>query len=127
VLPSHSALFGLQVAAEVQARYSKLQFRDSYTIGVLTSDEREHIDTCQILITEPSCAEMILMAGHHSSLFARIRYVIFDEVHNIVSSNGYIWEHLLTYINSPFVALSATVGNPADFGNWLLKLEMVRD
>ena len=75
---------------------------------------------------EPACAEMLLLAGKHSSLFPRIRYVIFDEVHNIVSSDGSVWEHLLTFINAPFVALSATVGNPEEFTRWLERLEMVR-
>ena len=61
---------------------------------------------------EPECAEILLLAGRHSPLFPRIRCVIFDEVHNIVSKEGSVWEHLLTFINAPFVALSATVGNP---------------
>jgi hypothetical protein len=75
---------------------------------------------------EPDCAELLLLAGKHSPLFARIRYVIFDEVHNIVSKEGSVWEHLLTFINAPFVALSATVGNPEDFMSWLQRLETVR-
>jgi superfamily II RNA helicase len=69
---------------------------------------------------------MVLLASEHSALLPRIRYVIFDEVHNIVSKDGDVWEHLLSYIEAPFVALSATVGNPEQFGEWLCKLEQVR-
>ena len=116
-----------QVAAEIEARYSKKQRANNvYTIGVLTQDEREHVDNCQILVMEPSCAETLLLAGRHSALFPRIRFVIFDEVHNIVGKDGCVWEHLLTFIAAPFVALSATVGNPKEFGEWLGRLEAVR-
>ena len=97
-----------------------------YTIGVLTRDEREHVDNCQVLVMEPHCAETLLLAGAHSALLPRIRYVIFDEVHNIVGQGGEVWEHLLTFISAPFVALSATVGNPVEFGRWLGRLEAVR-
>lgn len=82
---------------------------------------------CFWQVMEPECAELLLLAGRHSPLFARIRCVIFDEVHNIVSKEGSVWEHLLTFINAPFVALSATVGNPEEFMGWLQRLETVRD
>jgi superfamily II RNA helicase len=95
-------------------------------VGVLTRDEREHIHNCQVLIMQPNCAEMVLLASEHGALLPRIRYVIFDEVHNIVSKDGDVWEHLLSFIEAPFVALSATVGNPEQFGEWLCKLEQVR-
>ncbi len=114
------------MAAEVEARFSKNQPQGTYTVGVLTKDEREHILNCQVLIMQPNCAEMVLLASEHSALLPRIRYVIFDEVHNIVSKDGDVWEHLLSYIEAPFVALSATVGNPEQFGEWLCKLEQVR-
>ncbi len=49
-----------QVAAEIEARYSKRQKKeDFYTVGVLTRDDREHVDNCQILVrtsTQLSCA-----------------------------------------------------------------------
>ena len=56
----------------------------------------------------------------------RIRFFVFDEVHNIVSENGAVWEHLLVLVNQPFLALSATIGNPDQFAAWLERLEEAR-
>ena len=56
----------------------------------------------------------------------RIRFFVFDEVHNIVSENGAVWEHLLVLVNQPFLALSATIGNPDQFAAWLERLEEER-
>jgi superfamily II RNA helicase len=118
----------VQVAAEVQARYAKnyVHMPGMEMIGVLTASDRENVETCQILITEPYCAELLTTAPHYRRLMARVRYVIFDEVHNIVGTDGKVWENLLTLTHSPFIALSATVGNPDDFGGWLNSLEKAR-
>lgn len=50
----------------------------------------------------------------------RIRYVILDEIHCISSpEEGKVWEHVLLLLSAPFIALSATVGDPEAFVSWL--------
>ncbi len=42
-------------------------------------------------------------------------------------SAGAIWEHLLTFIQCPFLALSATVGNPDHVHGWLASLKELQE
>jgi superfamily II RNA helicase len=44
--------------------------------------------------------------------------VIFDEIHNLLSDNGDIWERLLLVTGAPLLALSATLGNADEFHQW---------
>ncbi len=49
-----------------------------------------------------------------------MKRIIFDEVHCIgQAEDGVIWEQLLLLSPCPIIALSATVGNPLDFKDWL--------
>jgi hypothetical protein len=53
-------------------------------------------------------------------LVKRIKWCIFDEVHNINDAElGAVWERLLQLTSCPFLALSATVGEPEKFRDWL--------
>ena len=57
----------------------------------------------------------------------RVKYVIIDEVHSLASwDNGPITERILHLIDAPFIALSATIGNPAVIHSWLSELEATR-
>jgi hypothetical protein len=50
----------------------------------------------------------------------RVKRIIFDEVHCIGQSDeGVVWEQLLLLAPCPIIALSATVGNPEKFEDWL--------
>jgi hypothetical protein len=68
----------------------------------------------QIMLLAPSNAEK------KSSWSNRIKRIIFDEVHCIgQADDGLVWEQLLLLAPCPIIALSATVGNPADLSGWL--------
>ncbi len=111
-----------QVSAEVYARFSRVPTKDGQSVvGVFTRDYRHDYLRCRILVTVPQCFEILLLSPAQQKTWTpRIRYVIFDEIHSIGEvSGGACWEHLLLMIPSPFVALSATVGNPAAFHQWL--------
>ena len=74
----------------------------------------------QVLVTIPSVFEHVMLAPRYQQWAKRVKYVIFDEVHCVdTSAEGHMWERLLLVTRSPFLALSATVGNAKDFQNWL--------
>ncbi|XP_059100446.1 probable ATP-dependent RNA helicase DDX60 [Peromyscus eremicus] len=102
-----------QVAATVQNRYTKILPAGEALCGVFTRDYRHDALNCQVLITVPTCFEILLLAPHRQNWVKKIRYVIFDEVHCLGGEIGAeIWEHLLVMIRCPFLALSATISNP---------------
>eukprot|EP01061_Rhynchopus_euleeides_P034169 TRINITY_DN578_c0_g1_i1.p1 TRINITY_DN578_c0_g1~~TRINITY_DN578_c0_g1_i1.p1 ORF type:complete len:2128 (+),score=1061.57 TRINITY_DN578_c0_g1_i1:428-6385(+) len=74
----------------------------------------------QILITIPSVFEHVMLAPRYQQWAKRVKYVIFDEVHCVdTSAEGHLWERLLMCTRSPYLALSATVGNFEAFKTWL--------
>ena len=41
----------------------------------------------------------------------------------ISKEGGDVWERLILFLQCPFLALSATVGNPTEFESWLKEVE----
>jgi len=63
---------------------------------------------------------MLLAPSHANSWSTRVKRIIFDEVHSIGNADdGVVWEQLLLLAPCPIIALSATVGNPSEFHEWL--------
>ena len=88
--------------------------------GVFTRDYRSNALNSQILVTVPQCLEILLLSPHRQDWAAKIKYVVFDEVHCLGSEIGAeFWEHLLLLVRCPFLALSATIRNPHDLHKWL--------
>ncbi|KAI0006556.1 hypothetical protein F4779DRAFT_557960 [Xylariaceae sp. FL0662B] len=115
-----------QIAAEIQARFSKTYRFDGRSVWAIhTRDYRVNNPTgCQILVTVPHILQIMLLSPSNAekeySWSNRIKTIIFDEVHCIgQAENGVIWEQLLLMAPCPIIALSATVGNPGDFSVWL--------
>ncbi|KAL4883392.1 DEAD/DEAH box helicase [Aspergillus karnatakaensis] len=112
-----------QIAAEVQARFSKTYKNPGKSVWAIhTRDYRINEPTgCQILITVPHILQIMLLApGNARSWSPRVKRIIFDEVHCIgQAEDGVVWEQLLLLASCPIIALSATVGNPAEFEQWL--------
>ncbi|PWY93852.1 DEAD/DEAH box helicase [Aspergillus sclerotioniger CBS 115572] len=112
-----------QIAAEVQARFSKSFKHVGKSVWAIhTRDYRINDPAgCQVLITVPHILQIMLLAPSNArSWSSRVKRIIFDEVHCIgQAEDGVVWEQLLLLAPCPIIALSATVGNPEEFKNWL--------
>ncbi|KAF2734355.1 P-loop containing nucleoside triphosphate hydrolase protein [Polyplosphaeria fusca] len=112
-----------QIAAEVQARFSKRYTYGGNSVwGIHTRDYRINNPTgCQVLVTVPHILQIMLLSPSNAKSWSeRVKWIIFDEVHCIgQADDGLIWEQLLLLAPCPIIALSATIGNPHEFSDWL--------
>ncbi|KAH6899942.1 hypothetical protein B0T10DRAFT_570328 [Thelonectria olida] len=116
-----------QIAAEIEARFSKSYHgKGGKSVwGIHTRDYRINNPTgCQILVTVPHILQIMLLAPTNANKpnawSHRVKRIIFDEVHCIgQAEDGVVWEQLLLLAPCPIIALSATVGNPLEFLDWL--------
>jgi len=112
-----------QIAAEVISRYKKnYRYAGKTVWAIHTRDYRmNNANECQILITVPDILQIMLMSPPNAKSWTpRVKRIIFDEVHSIGNAeDGLVWEQLLLLAPCPIIALSATVGNPEEFGSWL--------
>ncbi|KAJ7386930.1 putative ATP-dependent RNA helicase ddx60 [Desmophyllum pertusum] len=103
-----------QVVATVYARFRKQ----------LSEGEEQ----CVILVTVPQCLEILFLSPRRQDWTKNVKYVIFDEVHCLGQEIGAeVWEHLLLLIRCPFLALSATIGNPDHLISWLQDAQDFRE
>ncbi|XP_027035542.1 probable ATP-dependent RNA helicase DDX60 [Pocillopora damicornis] len=118
-----------QVAATVYARFHRKQLPEGRAVyGVFTRDYRFNTLNSQILVTVPQCLEILFLSPRRQDWTKNVRYVIFDEVHCLGQEIGAeVWEHLLLLIRCPFLALSATIGNPDDLTRWLQAAQNFRE
>lgn len=94
--------------------------------AIHTRDYRVNNSTgCQILVTVPHILQIMLLSPSNSKSWApRVRRIIFDEIHSIgQAEDGVVWEQLLLLAPCPIIALSATVGNPGQFNDWLIETQ----
>ncbi|NXG25533.1 DDX60 helicase, partial [Grallaria varia] len=109
-----------QVVGTVYSQFTKKLPDGLALCGVFTRDYRNDVMNSQILVTVPHCLEILMLSPHYQKWTQKIKYVIFDEIHCLGGEIGAeIWEHLLVTIRCPFLALSATVGNPEHLTEWL--------
>ncbi|KAJ9659560.1 hypothetical protein H2201_007309 [Coniosporium apollinis] len=112
-----------QIAAEVQARFSKsFKYGGKSVWGIHTRDYRINNPTgCQVLVTVPHILQIMLLAPSNANSWSRrVKRIIFDEIHCIgQAEDGIVWEQLLLLAPCPIIALSATVGNPEEFNSWV--------
>ncbi|KAI0415135.1 hypothetical protein F5X98DRAFT_389297 [Xylaria grammica] len=112
-----------QIAAEIHARFRKRYHHEGKSVWAIhTRDYRVNNPTgCQILVTVPHVLQIMLLSPSNANSWSkRVKRIIFDEVHCIgQADDGIIWEQLLLMAPCPIIALSATVGNPEEFCEWL--------
>ena len=102
-----------QKYADLVRRYS------SAKVGLLTGDNSINGEAPVVVMTTEVLRNM-LYAG--SPTLAGLGYVVLDEVHYLADAfRGAVWEEVIIHLPEAvrLVALSATVSNAEEFGDWL--------
>src|ERR1700683_4448742 len=101
-------------------KYADLVRRyDSGTVGLLTGDNSINGDAPVVVMTTEVLRNMLYTG---SQTLAGLGYVVLDEVHYLADrSRGAVWEEVIIHLPESVrvVALSATVSNAEEFGEWL--------
>src|SRR6516225_9527392 len=101
-------------------KYTDLVRRyDHRTVGLLTGDNSINGDAPVVVMTTEVLRNMLYTG---STALAGLGYVVLDEVHYLAdSSRGAVWEEVIIHLPESVrvVALSATVSNAEEFGEWL--------
>src|SRR6056297_965845 len=88
-------------------------------VGLLTGDRSIHGEAPVVVMTTEVLRNMIYEA---SPTLRGLRHVVLDEVHYLADrSRGAVWEEVIIQLPSSvqLAALSATVSNAEEFGQWL--------
>jgi len=104
-------------------KYNDLVKRyDADTVGLLTGDNAVNGNAPIVVMTTEVLRNM-LYAG--SAALNDLGYVVLDEVHYLADrSRGAVWEEVIIHLPESVrvVALSATVSNAEEFGDWLAQV-----
>jgi ATP-dependent RNA helicase HelY len=105
-----------QKYADLAARYGPEQ------VGLLTGDNSVNGEAPVVVMTTEVLRNM-LYAG--SGTLGGLSYVVLDEVHYLADRfRGAVWEEVIIHLPESVrvVALSATVSNAEEFGEWLVQV-----
>src|SRR5579859_6107530 len=101
-------------------KYTDLVRRyDHDTVGLLTGDNSINGDAPVVVMTTEVLRNMLYTG---SPTLAGLGYVVLDEVHYLAdSARGAVWEEVIIHLPESVrvAALSATVSNAEEFGEWL--------
>ncbi|HET9082627.1 MAG TPA: DEAD/DEAH box helicase [Trebonia sp.] len=101
-------------------KYNDLVRRyDAGTVGLLTGDNSINGDAPVVVMTTEVLRNMLYEG---SPTLKGLGYVVLDEVHYLADrSRGAVWEEVIIHLPESVrvVALSATVSNAEEFGDWL--------
>jgi len=101
-------------------KYADLVRRyDSRMVGLLTGDNSINGDAPVVVMTTEVLRNMLYTG---SLALSGLGYVVLDEVHYLADrSRGAVWEEVIIHLPESVrvVALSATVSNAEEFGEWL--------
>jgi ATP-dependent RNA helicase HelY len=88
-------------------------------IGLLTGDTSLNSEAQVVVMTTEVLRNMIYS---NSTTIKDLKYVVMDEVHYLADKfRGAVWEEILIHLSESVqvIALSATVSNAEEFGEWL--------
>jgi len=88
-------------------------------VGLLTGDTSVNSEANIVIMTTEVLRNMIYSS---SNTLADLKYVVMDEVHYLADRfRGAVWEEILIHLpeSISIAALSATVSNAEEFGDWL--------
>ncbi|MCU1406862.1 MAG: helicase [Glaciihabitans sp.] len=88
-------------------------------VGLLTGDTNINAQARIVVMTTEVLRNMLYA---NSALLSNLAYVIMDEVHYLADRfRGAVWEEVIIHLpqHVRMVALSATVSNAEEFGDWL--------
>ncbi|MEE3342424.1 MAG: DEAD/DEAH box helicase, partial [Bifidobacterium merycicum] len=88
-------------------------------VGLLTGDISINSEADIVVMTTEVLRNMLY---EHSTTLSALRYVFIDEVHYLADRfRGPVWEEVIIHLPQRvrIVALSATVSNVEDFGDWI--------
>src|SRR6202044_2275109 len=91
----------------------------SADVGLLTGDNSINGDAPVVVMTTEVLRNMLYTS---SATLGGLSYVVLDEVHYLADrSRGAVWEEVIIHLPESVrvVALSATVSNAEEFGEWL--------
>ncbi|KZP15488.1 P-loop containing nucleoside triphosphate hydrolase protein [Athelia psychrophila] len=114
-----------QIAAEVYGRFRK-DLKEGSCWAIHTRDYRIHNpQKCQILVTVPEMLAIMLLSPPLARVWTpRIKRIILDEIHSIgQQEGGAVWEQIILLAPCPIIGLSATVGSPEIFNEWLRSVQ----
>ena len=104
-------------------KYNDLVRRyDTATVGLLTGDNSVNGNAPVVVMTTEVLRNM-LYAG--SPTLKGLGYVVLDEVHYLADrARGAVWEEVIIHLPESVrvVALSATVSNAEEFGDWMAQV-----
>ena len=116
----HKCFYTTPIKALSNQKYADLVRRYGPTkVGLLTGDNSVNGEAPVVVMTTEVLRNM-LYAG--SATLDGLRYVVLDEVHYLADRfRGAVWEEVIIHLpdSVQVVALSATVSNAEEFGDWL--------
>ncbi|MFT7670384.1 MAG: superfamily II RNA helicase [Planctomycetota bacterium] len=115
-------IFTAPIKALSNQKYRDFRDDPQIDVGLMTGDVTIH-PTAQVLIMTTEILRNAIFESPES--LADVEYVIFDEVHFMDDrERGTVWEESLVF--SPksirFIALSATISNLEELGDWLTEI-----
>ena len=118
--PSQKAFYTTPMKALSNQKFRELvEVYGADQVGLLTGDTNINGNARIVVMTTEVLRNMLYA---DSSALTDLRYVIMDEVHYLADRfRGPVWEEVILHLPQTvrLVALSATVSNAEEFGDWL--------